>query len=81
MTASEFERIKSKIKTLELRNENAKGRMTAIAEKWQREYGFSTLEKAKEKLAEMKADREAKEANRQALMKELEESFDWDSIT
>lgn len=80
MTVERFEEIKDKIKALELKSENAKGRMTMISEKWQREYGFSTLEEAKDKLEQLKKEQEEKELKRQEKMKVLEESYDWDSI-
>jgi ssDNA-binding replication factor A large subunit len=80
MTVSEFECIKSKIKQNELSNAAAQGKKETIESNWQKKYGFSTLEEAKAKKTEIEKDIQEKTAKRDELMKQLEESFDWDSI-
>ena len=80
MTTREFEIIKNKIKNAETKAAEAKGRMKAIQDSWKEEYGFTDLESAEKKLAELKADTEAKMQKRNELMDKLEKSFDWESV-
>lgn len=80
MTTREFEIIKNKIKNAETKAAEAKGRMKAIQDSWKEEYGFTDLESAEKKLAELKADAEAKMQKRNELMDKLEKSFDWESV-
>lgn len=78
MTEAEFGSIKKKIGALEARSSESKGKMAAIKEGWKAKWGFDDLESAKAKLAEIKADNEAKAAKRAELMEKLEKSFPWD---
>lgn len=80
MTESEFHAVKGKIKAAETRRAESKGKMDAIREGWKAKWGFDDLESAKVKLAEMKADAEAKRTKRSELMDKLESSFDWSKI-
>lgn len=77
MTVNEFEKIKNEIETAKTKAAEAKGRMKAIQDAWEEEYGFTDLESAEKKLAELKADAEAKMQKRNELMEKLEKSYDW----
>ena len=80
MTTTEFESIKNKIKQLELGAATAKGKIETIENNWQKKYGFSTLEEAKNKREELKSEIAEKTEKRNELMDKLEKSFDWDSV-
>lgn len=80
MTDFEFTQIKNKIKAAETKSAESKGRIKAIQDEWESEYGFSDLESAEKKLEELKADAEAKKQKRDEMMNKLETSFDWDKF-
>lgn len=80
MELSKFESIKEKIKQNELNSAAAKGKIQAIEDNWEKKYGFRTLAEAEAKKAELEKEIKEKTEIRDKKMKELEESFDWDSI-
>lgn len=80
MTEMEFAAIKKKIEVLVAKSSESKGKMAAIKEGWKAKWGFDDLESAKAKLAEIKADNEAKAVKRAELMEKLEKSFPWDKF-
>lgn len=80
MTEMEFTKIKNRIKELETKSAESKGRMKAIQDEWLIQYGFSDLESAKKKLEELKADAEVKKQKRNEKMNKLETSFDWNKF-
>lgn len=80
MKTSEIERIKDLIKEAELEQAKAQGAKDSIKAEWKKKYGFETLEEAKAKLEEISSNVEKNEKKKEKLMKELNESQDWDKI-
>lgn len=80
MKSNEVSRIKDLIKQTELEQAKAQGAKDNIKAGWKKEYGFETIEEAKEKLEELSAEVKKNQTRKDKLMKELEESQDWDKI-
>lgn len=72
MTDKEFLDLKEKINLMKRKSIEASGKLEAITEKWERNYGFNDIDSAKKKLEEMKADAEAKKQKRDNLTEQLE---------
>ena len=72
MSEKEFLDLKEKINLMKRKSIEASGKLEAITEKWERDYGFKDLESAKKKLEELKADSEAKTQKRNELVEQLE---------
>lgn len=80
MKTSEFENIKDLIQKAEMEQAKAQGVKDSIKAEWKKEYGFDTLEEAKEKLNELNSEYEKNESRKEKLMNELSESQDWEQI-
>lgn len=76
MSEKEFLELKEKINLMKRKSIEASGKLEAITEKWERDYGFKDIESAKKKLEELKADSEAKTLKRNELMEKLEKLMD-----
>ena len=71
MNEKEFLEMKERIRALEKKSAEANGKLEAIKERWQKEYGFSDVESARKKLEEMKADILRKTEKRDELFGKL----------
>jgi len=80
MKSNDVSRIKDLIKQTELEQAKAQGAKDNIKAGWKKEYGFETLEEAKEKLEELTAEVKKNQTRKDKLMQELEGSQDWDKI-
>ena len=80
MDKTEFEQIKQKIKDKELESATAKGKQDTIIEMWKTKYGCNTLEEARKKLEEIKADNLEKEKKRDEYFNKLKSIADWDNL-
>ena len=72
MSEKEFMELKEKINLMKRKSIEASGKLEAITEKWERDYGFKDIDSAKKKLEELKADSEAKTKKRNELVEQLE---------
>ena len=80
MIEQEFESIKNKIKNKELENAAAKGKQESITEIWKTKYGCNTLEEAKKKLEEMKAESLEKSKKRDEYFEKLVSITNWENL-
>ena len=80
MIEQEFESIKNKIKNKELENAAAKGKQESIMEIWKTKYGCNTLEEAKKKLEEMKAESLEKSKKRDEYFEKLVSITNWENL-
>lgn len=80
MSEQEFESIKNKIKNKELENAAAKGKQESIMEIWKTKYGCNTLEEAKKKLEEMKAESLEKSKKRDEYFEKLVSITNWENL-
>jgi len=80
MTEQEFTSIKNKIKNKELESATAKGKQDTILEMWKTKYGCNTLEEAKKKLEELKAEKVEKEKKRDEYFEKLKNITDWEKV-
>lgn len=80
MKTSEFENIKELIRRAEVEKAKAEGVKESIKAEWKKKYGFETIEEAEAKLKELEAEYDKNESRKEKLMKELEESQDWERI-
>ena len=80
MTEQAFTEIKNKIKNKELESATAKGKQDSIVEMWKTKYGCSTLEEAKKKLEELKAEKVEKEKKRDEYFEKLKNITDWEKV-
>ena len=80
MSEQEFESIKNKIKNKELENAAAKGKQETIMEIWKTKYGCNTLEEAKKKLEEMKAESLEKSKKRDEYFEKLVSITNWENL-
>jgi hypothetical protein len=76
MSEKEFLDLKEKINLMKRKSIEASGKLEAITEKWERDYGFKDINSAKKKLEELKADSEIKTRKRDELMEKLEKLVD-----
>lgn len=80
MKTSEFENIKDLIQKAEVEKAKAQGVKENIKAEWKKNYGFDTLDEAKEKLEELNSEYNKNESRKEKLMNELAESQDWEQI-
>lgn len=80
MIEQEFEQIKNKIKNKELENAAAKGKQESIIEIWKTKYGCNTLEEAKKKLEEIKAESLEKSKKRDEYFEKLVSITNWENL-
>ncbi len=80
MTENEFAELKNKIKDKELQSAAAKGKQDSIVELWKTKYGCNTVEEAKKKLEELKAEKADKEKKRDEYFEKLKNITDWDKL-
>lgn len=80
MKTSEFENIKDLIQKAEVEKAKSQGVKENIKAEWKKNYGFDTLEEAKEKLEELNSEHNKNESRKEKLMNELSESQDWEQI-
>lgn len=80
MTEQEFTEIKNKIKNKELESATAKGKQDSIVEMWKTKYGCNSLEEARKKLDELKAEKANKEKKRDEYFEKLKNITDWEKI-
>ena len=80
MSEQEFESIKNKIKNKEFENAAAKGKQETIMEIWKTKYGCNTLEEAKKKLEEMKAESLEKSKKRDEYFEKLVSITNWENL-
>lgn len=80
MTEQEFTEIKNEIKNKELESAAAKGKQDSIVELWKTKYGCNSLEEARKKLDELKAEKESKEKKRDEYFEKLKNITDWEKV-
>lgn len=80
MDAKTFEAIKGKIETLKQKKAKAEGAIESIVENWKTTYGFSTVEEAETKLAELTTKQQAIETEMEGYYSELEDLTNWGLI-
>ena len=73
MSEKEFLELKERIALLKRKSIEASGKLEAITEKWEKDYGFKDIDSAKKKLEELKSDAAHKEQKRDELLKKLNE--------
>lgn len=73
----EVKDIKDKIKNLELKSANAKGKMDLILDKFKNTYGCDDVESAKKLLEQKKAENEEKQKLKTSLVEKLQSMRDW----
>lgn len=80
MTANELLKIKDLIKKAELESAKAEGQIESIKKEWKEKYGFDSVNKANEKLEELKQELENSTNRLNKIYNELLESQDWDKL-
>lgn len=80
MTANELLKIKDLIKKAELESAKAEGQIESIKKEWKEKYNFTSLDKANEKLEELKQELENSTNRLNKVYNELLESQDWDKL-
>ena len=80
MTEQEFTSIKNKIKDKELQSATAKGKQDSIIELWKTKYSCNTVEEAKKKLEELKAEKVEKEKKRDEYFEKLKSITNWTTL-
>lgn len=80
MDTREFERIKNLIKKAELESAKAQGVIDNIKKGWREKYGIDDIDSIKNKLDELKEERDHIETRMETLYKKLVESCDWDAL-
>ena len=80
MDTAEFEKLKKEIDEKKLQMAQAKGKQEAIVEQWKKDYGFTTVEEAEKKLAEIEKDNAEKTAKRDEYFEKLKNAVDWNKV-
>ena len=80
MKTNEIENIKDLIQRAEVEQAKAQGVKENIKAGWKKNYGFDTVEEAKEKLSELNSEYEKNESRKEKLMDDLSASQDWEKI-
>lgn len=80
MKTYEVEEIKELIQKAEFEKAKSQGVKDSIKAGWKKEYGFETIDEAKEKLQELKAELNKNKTKKDKLIDELNKSQDWDLI-
>ena len=80
MIEQEFTSIKNKIKDKELESATAKGKQDSIIELWKTKYDCNTVEEAKKKLEELKAEKVEKEKKRDEYFEKLKSITNWATL-
>ena len=80
MDTKTFEAIKTKVDTLKQKQAKAEGAMEAIKADWLKNYETDDIGELESKVAEMKEDLEADEADRDKAYEELKGLYQWQFV-
>lgn len=80
MITDKLLKIKSLINKSKLESAKSEGRMESIKKGWKEKYGFDSVNKANEKLEELKQELENSTNRLNKVYNELLESQDWDKL-
>jgi hypothetical protein len=80
MTARELEDLKKKLELAKQKKAKMEGAIESIVEKWQNEYGFSTVDEAQAFLLSLESKVEKLQKKETFLVNSLDELVDWDTL-
>jgi hypothetical protein len=80
MTARELEDLKKKLELAKQKKAKMEGSIESIVEKWQNEYGFSTIDEAQAFLLSLERKVEKLQTKETVLVNSLDELVDWDTL-